>query len=264
MIVSKDRFIKTPRWIQAGVAGLALAIVPMGVAAVKGPTTTDEPPAAALREAVLNGAVSKEQAQFIFDTTIFPNSDAFHKHQDELAKAAERIEGAVDTGRISREDADARLDGLKARLEDARQMTFSTEILGLTRGQAHLALTRIKLERLVKAGEITDLQAKKRLEEMEKAIKLREGYAAQVARIGAKIREAVAAGEITPEQGRAKMVEAEKALKARMFGTDRVTDWATDRKSDVDWEGIRRRIEGAVERGRHDPRRGRHRIQEGP
>ena len=68
-----------------------------------------------------------------------------------------------------------------------------------------------------------------------------------LSRAGIEIRKAVAAGRISKEQGRAKM-EAMRKMMGRQ-GERGGERGAARKPTRVDWEGIRRRIEGAVKRG---------------
>ncbi len=273
MIVSMDRMKRRSGWIRAGVAGLALAITPLGIAAYA--PADDDPVADVLRDGVSSGALSAEEARVIFETAVFPGSEIHHLIADKLARTNEEIERAVESGRITRDEADAKMRAMDAHMHDAMEMAFATEVLGLTKGEAHLALAKAKINRAVAAGELTAEEAEKKLHEMRRGLALEREHEAHLEKAAQEIRRKVEAGEMTPEEGRARMAQIRNGVERRvryraaseeikaLVAAGRITDVeatarlqelrarmaAASGRTDIDWEGVKRRIEGAVERG---------------
>jgi polyhydroxyalkanoate synthesis regulator phasin len=155
-----------------------------------------------------------------------------------------RLKAAVDAGELTAEQARTMLGALRNADGDGQDQAAD-------KARAYLMNVRKKLGAAVEAGEISKEDAVKKFEAAEREI--REKMAAgrgerdskriskkDLDRAGRAIREAVAAGKLSAEEGRAKMQAMRKMLEPQ--GRPR-----SDARPD--WENIKKRIEGAVERG---------------
>jgi polyhydroxyalkanoate synthesis regulator phasin len=155
-----------------------------------------------------------------------------------------RLSEAVEAGELTAPQARTMLQALK-KTEGAENATAPE------RARAHLMKLKKELGAAVEAGKISKDDAAKKFEAAEKAIRQRlaagrgeDGAkrltAEDLERVGQEIRKAVNEGRISGEEGRKKMQAIRK-----------MADQQSGRRSDTrpDWDSIKRRIEGAVERG---------------
>ncbi len=178
-----------------------------------------------------------------------------------LLKLRKELAAAVEAGKISKEDAKKRYQGaektLKEKMAAGRSETRQEERKQIA-ARDHLMKVRKELGALVEAGKISEEDAKKKFAAAEKSI--RERMAAgqgqreskriteeDLARIGIEIRKAVAAGKLSAEDGRKKM-EAMRKMMAEQGARRERTERGGDARPD--WEGIKRRVEGAVKAGK--------------
>ena len=216
-----------------------------------------------------------------------------------------RIEGAVKSGKMTREEADAQYKEIRKRMAgegkgDSKRI--SHEEYRKAEGEIHKAIAAGKLtkeqgrERLAamrkmigeksvapakkksrpgEAREDVDWEAiKRRIEGAVKSGKMtREEADAQYAeikkrmagegkgdskRIGREdygkaardIREAVAAGKLTKEQGREKLAAIRKQIGEKSEAPAKKKSREGQAKKDVDWEAVKKKIEGAVKSGK--------------
>ncbi len=197
-----------------------------------------------------------------------------------------RIEGAVKSGKMTPEQADAAYEGIKKRMSLAKESAAKK----ITREE--YGRVEAKLKKMVDEGKISAEDARTRLAEMRKmvgrpsgdapkkdidwdAIKARiEGavksgkmtreqadaaYKGIKERMGqkreddakkitveeyklaaAKLKKMVAEGKISAEDARTRLGEMRKMVGRQSGDTP---------KTDIDWDGIKKRIEGAVQRG---------------
>jgi hypothetical protein len=153
-----------------------------------------------------------------------------------------RIKAAVREGKMTRVEAGEQLEGFRRRMEMAERSE---------RGERSITVeeykrAEAKMRKMVEDGKARPEDVERRLIEMRKMMAeqgergskriSREDFA----KVAGEIRKAIAEGKITEEQGRAKLAAMRKMIAEKSEGAA---------KRDVDWEGIKRRIEGAVESG---------------
>jgi len=144
----------------------------------------------------------------------------------------------VKAGKLSEEDASKKWYHRKAKPEEPREERKRTPREDYARAEA-------ELRKAVATGRISAEDARARLQAMRKAMAgagehgprriTREDYA----RAEAELRKAVGTGRISAEDARARLQGMRK-----MMGKPR------DRDEKVDWDAIKRRIEGAVKAGK--------------
>ena len=128
----------------------------------------------------------------------------------------QRIEHAVDSGEMTREEADAKYGAM---LKDKKKGS------GNERAQAYLKKVAGELKKSIANGEMTSEEGKAKYAEAEERIEQRmaqknagnKRLEAYLEKVGAEIKEAIANGEMTPEEGKAKYAETVKAIKQRMM-----------------------------------------------
>ena len=129
----------------------------------------------------------------------------------------QRIEHAVDSGEMTREEADAKYGAM---LKDKKKG------LGNERAKAYLNKVAGEIKEAIANGTMTSEEGKARYAEAEARIEQRmaqknagnKRLEAYLEKVGAEIKEAVANGTMTPEEGKAKYAETVEAVKQRMMG----------------------------------------------
>ncbi len=184
MIVSENGKNNNTRWMQVCVLLLAVVVLPLSMAYAK---------------------------------------DAGGKTEAYLEQVNNKLNAAVEAGKMTEEEAAAKIEAIEEELAKKAEV------------DAYFGKVWANLQVQVEAGVLTAEDAeimmaavKKKHDKQTK----RDKYEAVVE----KIKAAVDAGEITESEARAKMA----AVRKKMFDKD---------KKDVDWGAIKQRIEGAVERG---------------
>ena len=129
----------------------------------------------------------------------------------------QRIEHAVDSGKMTREEADAKYGAM---LKDKKENS------GNERANAYLKKVAGEIKEAVADGTLTSEEGKAKYAEAEARIEKRmaqknadnKRLEAYLEKVGAEIKEAVANGTMTPEEGKAKYAETVEAVKQRMMG----------------------------------------------
>ncbi len=171
---------------------------------------------------------------------VLPIGVAYAQDYEAVGK---RLRAAVEAKELTGEQARAMLATLRKADGDKKNQAPD-------RAREYLMKVRKELGAAIEAGKISEEDAKKRYQGAEKAIKARmaagrgERGAKRItredfSRAGIEIRKAVAEGKISEEGGRAKMAAMRKMIGEQREGATRK----------IDWEGIKKRIEGAVNSG---------------
>jgi len=273
---ASGRVVAPWRTLTALAAGAALMVG--GVSYAGAPDSQDDR-LAKLRLAVTTG-MPKEEARKIYDSLIYPGSNAEKRIEAELSKVSAEIEAAVASGRLTEDEGAAKLAGARSHLAQKVDMVFSMDVLGMTRGEAHLSVTHAHLMGLVAAGEMTEDEAHAKLAALEREVTLQEAFKQRIGEMHERLRAAVEAGEMEPAEARAKLQEMKRQMevRARLHETMQqiveleasgelskeeaahrievmkhqlhaVMEKAANAPIEPDWAQIKKRIEGAVERG---------------
>ncbi|MDA0947371.1 MAG: M48 family metalloprotease [Planctomycetota bacterium] len=155
-------------------------------------------------------------------------STAQRERRMRFAKVEAEIKEAVEAGKLSREEASAKLKQLRAEMatEAAKERDAQGAPPELQREQLQrYAEAKARLEAGVKAGKLTEAQAKLRLQELRremagqgaaaeaspqrmKDLELRERSAA----VRQKLQKAVEAGKLSPDEAKAKLLQMRKEM----------------------------------------------------
>ncbi len=212
-----------------------------------------------LQAGVKVGQLTEEQAtatMAAIKERVAKSKQEAEKARAHLTKVKEELETLFEAGKISREDAIKRYEGalraIQERMEAEGKETRANE------AREYLMAVRKELGAAVEAGKISEEDAGKKFEAAEKAVK--EKMAAgrgergskritpeDLSRVGIEIRKAVAEGKISEEEGRKKM-EAMRKMMADQGARGERSKRGGDAR--LDWEAIKKRIEGAVESGK--------------
>ena len=127
----------------------------------------------------------------------------------------ERIEHAVTSGEMTREEAEAKYSAM---LKDKKENP------GDARAQAYLKKVGAEVKQAIANGDMTSEEGKAKYAEAEARIEKRMGKKNEgnkraevyLAQVGAEIKEAVANGDMTAKEGKAKYAETVKAIQQRM------------------------------------------------
>jgi len=130
----------------------------------------------------------------------------------------ERIEHAVTSGEMTREEANAKYGAM---LKDKKENP------GNERAKAYLKKVAGEIKEAIANGTMTSEEGKAKYAEAEARIEKRmsqknagnKRVEAYLTKVGAEIKEAVASGEMTPEEGKAKYAKTVEALKQRMMAS---------------------------------------------
>ncbi|MDP6633967.1 MAG: M56 family metallopeptidase [Phycisphaerae bacterium] len=173
--------------------------------------------------------------------------------QIELAEAGEKLKQAVRDRKISEEDARKKMDEIKKKLYSHDQKDQTPN-----RVREHLMKVRGELGAAVRAGKISREDAAKRFAAGRDRDRARPHQAPEHAarehlmKVRRELGAAVEAAKISREDAGKRFAEVEKAVRERIAAGQRNRGGEKDaprRPDRVNWENIRKRIEGAVKRG---------------
>ena len=166
-----------------------------------------------ITDALLSGELTPADAA----ETMISFEEGVVEKMEYLRGIQQRIEHAVESGEMTRHEADARyVDMLKAKKEHS----------GNERANAYLKKVAGEIKEAVANGTMTSEEGKAKYAEAEARIEQRmaqknsgnKRLEAYLEKVGAEIKEAVANGEMTLEEGKAKYAETVEAVKQRMAG----------------------------------------------
>lgn len=143
-----------------------------------------------------------------------------------LAAAGARFEALVAAGKLTPEEAKAKLAAIKRESAEREKLDV-------------VAAARIR--EAVAAGKMTPEEGRRKMQAVRESLAAgaaKRPSPEELDKITSELREAVQAGKLTAEEARAKLT----ALRAQASPGDKAP-------ARPDWESIKRRIEGAVERG---------------
>lgn len=260
MIVSETLHQMNSRWLQACVLLCAATVLPMSVANAQDYDAVGKRLRAAVEAGELTGAQARIMLETLRNADRKPGDAAIDRAKTHLTKMKQELGKLVEAGKISEKDAKERYaaaeKGIKERMAAGRGEAREGEQKA-NAAREYLMKVRKELAAAVEAGKISEEEAKKKFASTEKAI--RENMAAQrgehspkrisaedLSRIASEIRKAVSEGKLSAEEGRAKMEAVRKMMAKQDAGSKR-----SERGGDAhfDLENIKKRIEGAVERG---------------
>jgi hypothetical protein len=278
MIVSNKSKQSNCRWLQICVLLFAVVVLPFGIAAAQDYKAVER----RLGEAVAKGELTLKQASVMMDAlrkasgskkeqdleraqAYLKKAGGAEKGQDldrakaYLMKVKKELGELVEAGEISKEAATRRYEGAEKRVKE--RLAGQSE-----RGQRSIAIeeykrAEAKMRKMVEEGKAKPEDVERRLIEMRRMIgRQREGDARDerergerritredYARAAEKMRKMIEDGKAKPEDVERRLIEMRKMM-ARQTERQR-SDERGDRER-PDWEGIKRRIEGAVKSGK--------------
>jgi len=231
MIVSKTPNRVTSRWLQGLVLLCVVVVLPLGVTYAQESKTDTE----IYLEKVAERIQAAVEAGKLTEQDAEAKMAALRREASKKVKferAVQRIKAAVEAGEITREQAGERLEGLRQRMGIAERR--GTE--RITREE--YARVEAELKNAIAEGRVSEKDAQTRLEQMRR-IMVRQSRCDKVDwdAIEQRIEAAVEAGEITREQADARYRSIKEEIARR------------EKREEVDWDAIRQRIEAAVEAG---------------
>ena len=178
-----------------------------------------------------------------------------------LIKMREELGAAVKAGKISEEDAKKKFAVAEKAIKEKMAAKSGEGDPRATAAREYLTKVRTEIAAAVKAGKMSEDDAKKRFEAAEKAVRERmaagrgekgEGEAKAtaareyLAKMRKEIEAAVKAGKISEEDARKKLEGATRAVREKMAAQSKDAAGARGREF---LEGVKKRIEGAVKSG---------------
>ncbi|MCF7957513.1 MAG: hypothetical protein K9M57_03585 [Phycisphaerae bacterium] len=221
-------------WRQMCLLLFAMLLLPVGLVAAQDYNAVERQ----LGVAVSEGELSLEQALVMMNALTDQDGENEDKGKGiEKTEIGRRIKAAATKGEISEKSPDKRA-------------AINKKEHGQERVKAHLANVKRELAAAVKTGRISKEIAAKKYKSAEQDVMRRmAGQERQrdpkritqedFARVEKEIRKAVADGKISAKDARARLQGMRKRMNAR-----------SDRNEDINWNGIKRRIEGAVKAGK--------------
>jgi len=140
--------------------------------------------------------------------------------KEEYEQGVAKMVEMVNTGEITREQMEARLNRMKKAMGGEKDKSND-------RVQMYLTKVGTEIREAVANGEMTTEEGKAKYLEVVEKVKQRMGgekgknnerAQAYLTKVGTEIRAAVASGEMTSEEGKAKYAEAEQRIQQRMGG----------------------------------------------
>ena len=223
-----------------------------------------------LIEAVKAGELSREQVAPMMEAMKKSKSEQSDEvtSRERYATGAKRIEAAIESGRISKEDGEKRLAEMRKKMFPTRDNgdAKSDRVDGDTMEQRKSRYTAgaKRIEAAIKSGKISEVEGKNRLAEMRKQMSpardkgdaktdRAEGGDMEVRKrrymaAAEEIEMAVEAGKMSREDAETKLIEMRK----KMFPARGKSDAKSDRVVegvfyDKDMEALKRRYMGAAE-----------------
>ncbi|MBL7188128.1 MAG: hypothetical protein ISS70_17535 [Phycisphaerae bacterium] len=207
-----------------------------------------------LGSAVEAGRISKEDAARRYEAAVKRIGDRMAAgrrqrggdKQREYEGFERRIKAAVEAGKMTREEAREKLAGFRRRMEMIEQAERGEKRIS----REDYARAEADLKKLVAEDKISEEDAKARLNGLRKIIAeqgergKRRITVEEYKRAEAKMRKMIDEGKAKPEDVERRLIEMRK-----MIGDQSKPDGKHDDREPPDWEGIKRRIEGAVKSG---------------
>ncbi len=198
----------------AGVAAGAM-IAAAGLAQAASGWVDDDDDVVRLLRQLATSQDSTERVRELYDTLVYRGSEIERTAQVEMERLETDLRDAVAAGEISEAQAAEKLEGAHRKLRDHLDMRFAMDVLGQSKSEAYLSVTRRNVHEALLAGRMTPAEAEAALSAATLRTTLHEDLAGQLARTEAEIKRALAAGKMTAAEGEAKLVEARRLAEAR-------------------------------------------------
>ena len=200
-----------------------------------------------IRAAVQAGKMTREEGR----AKMAAMKKGAAKKEIDIDAIAKKIRAAVQAGKITKEEGRAKMAAIKKGI--AAKKKGEGEKPNAGKGREYLRKVRKELSEAVKAGKISEEDAKKKYAAAEKGVRERmaagrgdrgeRGITVEEYKLAeAKMLKMIKEGKAKPEDVERRLIEMRKIMGAH-----------GERKRearDIDWGGIKRRIEGAVKSGK--------------
>ena len=206
---------KPVRTLAALTAGMVVAAAGIANAALRVEEPRDDQ-VEVIRNGVDSGVMTHEQARMIYDTVVYPGSDAQLKMEIEFDRIQVEIEAAVAAGKITQEEAQRKLDEIDRGFDERVSYHFMMNVLGMSKGEARLSMLREELAGLVEDGLLSREEAEAKYHAAQWEIDGHDRVRLYLDRLETEIRAAVESGEITGEEGRIKLESARRKAAIHM------------------------------------------------
>lgn len=209
---------RAPAWrtTLAIVAGTVVAATGVAHALSIEDGTQDEKTLEVLRQYAIVAGADDDRLRDLYDKLIFDGSETQRAFDIHLDKLYAELDMAADAGKVSREEVDKRLEAARHEMDVKRNYMFATDVLGYTKGEAHLFVTRQQIGEAVAAGRLTRQEAHVKMVEAQARVQLHTQIAAEAANFGKSVSDAVQAGVITPEEAHKKLAEFHERHQAKL------------------------------------------------
>ncbi len=223
-LLGTDRRHRTsvPRWRTVAAMTTGVLVTVAGLAHASRPTPPDDV-SRVLRDAVSLG-MDEAQARQIYDAIVLPGSDSESEVAAKLVSTEVLLRDAIDAGKLSAAEAEAKLDHVTDELRQHREIAFATQILGLSEADAYMRMVTAEHARLVQAGTITAEEAALKTERIARTVEAKTRLHEFVEQASRELREEVESGMIDPRAARERLhllkEDAEKRLWVETTGAE--------------------------------------------
>ena len=186
-----------------------------------------DPVTQALKAAVRNGSMSEARAIQVYSllTDGPPGSNREAKTEAYLDQTAAELDAMVSAGKLSAEDAEAKLIALENQVASKEEFALKMASGDRSESEVYLDQAAAKLDALVMKGELSAEDAEAKMIALEKQIAVKEEFAsrmeiadkskteAYLELVAAELDALVKSGELSAEDAEAKMIAIENSVK---------------------------------------------------
>lgn len=205
MIVAGTSNLKPSRWLQACVLLCAVLVLPLGLVYARNGNAEVEDRLDQAWARLEKGVATGKLTEEEAEARMAAIKREAHERA-EYAAVVERIQAAIEAGEVSEDDGKARLGAYRRHL--------GQEERGKKLWAEHAAAAE-RVRVAVEAGEMTEAEGRDRLEAFKRRLgreERRRGLRAEYAAAAGRILAAVESGEMTKEEGREKLAAYRKRL----------------------------------------------------
>ncbi|MFG0256320.1 MAG: M56 family metallopeptidase [Phycisphaerales bacterium JB043] len=207
---------RSPLWKSAAMMVSVVALTGASIAYAGGDKHASHYDAISEIRALAASGVSDDVVRTLYDKLVLASDSYAKEAKRSKAEFKQEIKAAVEAGKITEEQAEAKYKEFKGSMYQKNTQAFLMDVHGMTKGEAKLAYTRNKLDKMVAHGEMTQAHANEKLAYVAQNVNLREEFDYRAEKMAKKIKQKVADGKLSPEEGKAQVAAYRERLDARL------------------------------------------------